>query len=223
MRTSLNHQRNLIYLGKITIKYDLTSDKLIDYLIKAKKSGHSSHKKLEFKVREETDEFTTFTLIFKSKIVSQFRLENKLMDYPESSKHKLDDLMLRMPPRKLRQKTTDYKIAELRKGLKSISLKAKVIEKSPIKEVFSRTGRKLKLSNATISDETGSIKLTLWNEQITLVSEGDSIKIKNANVKSFRGEKMLNLSSRTGKIEIIKNNKRRSEEISLRARAPKEH
>ncbi len=127
-----------------------------------------------------------------------------MLDYPESSKHKLSELILRMPPRKERQKTSDYKIVELRKGLKSINLKAKVIEKSPIKEVFSRAGRKLKLSNATISDGTGSIKLTLWNEQIGLVSEGDSIRIKNANVKSFRGERMLNLSSRIGKIDKIK-------------------
>ena len=191
-------------MSKIISKYDLTVEKLVDYLIKAKNDGNSSHKKLEFKVREKSDEFTTFTLIYDSKIVSQFRLENKLMDYPESSEHKLNDLMLRMPPRKERQKTSDYKISELRKGLKSISLKAEVTEKSPIKEVFSRTGRKLKLSNATISDETGSIKLTLWNEQIGLVSEGDSIRIKNANVKAFRGEKMINLSSRIGKIEIIK-------------------
>ena len=204
MRASLNHQRNLIYLSKIISKYDLSPEKILDYLIRARKKGQFGQEKLELKVREKTDEFTTFTLIYDKNIVSQFRLENKLMDYPESSKHKLQELILRMPPRKEKQKDTDYKISELRKGLKSINLKVKVIEKSPTKEVYSRSGRKLRLSNAIVSDETGEIKLTLWNDQISFVSEGDFIKINNANVKSFRGEKMLNLSSRTGKIEIIK-------------------
>jgi ssDNA-binding replication factor A large subunit len=204
LRASLNHQRNLIYLSKIIIKYDLSPEKIVNYLIKARKYSKFSQEKLELRVREKTDEFTTFTLIYDEKIVSQFRLENKLMDYPESSKHKLQELILRMPPRKERQKDTDYKISELRKGLKSINLNVKVIEKSPVKEVYSRSGRKLRLSNAKVGDETGEIKLTLWNDQINFVTEGDFIRINNANVKSFRGEKMLNLSSRTGKIEIIK-------------------
>ncbi len=204
MRASLNHQRNLIYLSKIINKYELSPEKIVDYLNKAKQNGHLSQGKFELKVREKNDDFTTFTLIFDGKIVSQFRLENKLMDYPESSKHKLKELLLRMPPRKERQKTSDYKIDELRRGLKSINLKAKVVEKSPTKEVYSRSGRKLRLSTARVSDDTGEIKLTLWNDQINLVTEGDSIRILNANVKSFRGEKMLNLSSRTGRIEIIR-------------------
>lgn len=205
MRASLSHQRNLVYLSKITVKYGFTPEKLIDYLIKAKKDGSISYKKLEFKVREKTEDFTTYTVIYNKEIVSQFRLESKLMDYPESAKHKIQELVLRMPPsRRIMRKNSPYKIAELRKGLKAINLKAKVIEKSPTKEVFSRNGRKLKLSNVKISDGSGNIKLTLWNEQIELVSKGDTLKIRNANVKTFRGEKLLNVSSRSGKIEVIK-------------------
>ncbi len=194
-----------MYLSKITVKYGFTPEKLIDYLIKAKKVGSASYRKLEFKVREKTENFTTYTVIYNKKIVSQFRLENKLMDYPESSKHKIQELVLRMPPsRREMRKNSPYKISELRKGLKAINLKAKVIEKSPTKEVFSRNGRKLRLSNVKISDGSGDIKLTLWNEQIGLVSEGDTVKIHNANVKTFRGEKLLNVSSRSGKIDVIK-------------------
>ena len=88
MRASLNHQRNLIYLSKIISKYDLSPEKIVDYLIRARKKGQFSLEKFELKVREKTDEFTTFTLIYDGNIVSQFRLENKLLDYPESSKHK---------------------------------------------------------------------------------------------------------------------------------------
>lgn len=193
-----------MYLSKITVKYGLTPEKLIKYLIKAKKEGSAHYRKLELKVRESTDEFTTYIVIYNSKIVSQFRLENRLMDYQETSKHKMEELILRMPPsRRGIKKNSAYKIAELRRGLKAINLKAIVIEKSPTKEVFSRNGRKLKLSNVKISDKTGDIKLTLWNEQIDKVSKGDTLRIKNANVKTFRGEKLLNVSSRSGKIEVI--------------------
>jgi replication factor A1 len=61
------------------------------------------------------------------------------------------------------------------------------------KLVFTRFGNYVSVANALIADETGTIKLCLWNEQIDSVSIGDTIQIENARTSSFRGERQLNI------------------------------
>ena len=86
------------------------------------------------------------------------------------------------------------KINELRDGMKRVNIEAKVTEKSDPREVVSRfKDQTLKVANAMITDETGTIKLTLWNEQINQVNVNDVIKVENGYVTSFRGEIQLNV------------------------------
>jgi replication factor A1 len=71
---------------------------------------------------------------------------------------------------------------------------AKVDEKSETREVTSRfKDQTLKVATALISDETGTIKLTLWNEQIDQVNVNDTVKIQNGYITSFRSEIQLNI------------------------------
>lgn len=95
------------------------------------------------------------------------------------------------------------KIAELRDGLRRIDVEAQVIEISEPREVRSRyTGETYKVAEATISDDSGTIKLVLWNEQIGQVNVNNTIRIENGYVKSFRGEIQLNVG-RYGKLTIL--------------------
>ena len=78
--------------------------------------------------------------------------------------------------------------------MKRIDLTAKVTEKSDTREVTSRfKDQTYKVSTATIADETGKIKLTLWNEQIDQVNVNNTVKIQNGYITSFRGEIQLNI------------------------------
>ena len=87
--------------------------------------------------------------------------------------------------------------------MKRIEVEAKVIEKAGAREVISRYKDVVhRVANATISDETGNIKLTLWNDQIEQVNVNDNIKIENGYITSFRGEIQLNVG-RYGKLSII--------------------
>ena len=87
--------------------------------------------------------------------------------------------------------------------MKRVEIEARVIEKAETREVMSRYKDVVhKVANAMISDGTGSIKLTLWNEQIEQVDLNDNIKIENGYVTSFRGEIQLNIG-RYGKLTII--------------------
>lgn len=86
------------------------------------------------------------------------------------------------------------KIRELRDGMRNVNIVAKVLEISEPREVRSRYGDEtLRVATATISDETGTTKLSLWNEQIDKVNIDDTVSIENGYVRSFRGEIQLNV------------------------------
>ncbi|MBX5327107.1 MAG: OB-fold nucleic acid binding domain-containing protein [Candidatus Bathyarchaeia archaeon] len=95
-------------------------------------------------------------------------------------------------------------IKELRNGMKRVDVEAKVIEKTPPRQVLSRyKDETYNVANAIISDGTGQIKLTLWNEQINDVNVNDTVKIENGYVTSFKGEIQLNVG-RFGKLSVVK-------------------
>jgi replication factor A1 len=87
--------------------------------------------------------------------------------------------------------------------MKNITLEAKVIEKTEAHEVLSRfRDETYKVATAIIEDETGKIKLTLWNEQINQVKVNDKIKLERGYVSTFRGELQLNVG-RNGVLTVV--------------------
>jgi len=94
------------------------------------------------------------------------------------------------------------KIKELRNGMKRVNVVAKVIEKSDPREVISRYKDEVyRVATAVISDGTGTVKLTLWNDQIDQVNINDTVKIENGYISTFRGEIQLNVG-RYGKLSV---------------------
>jgi replication factor A1 len=93
-------------------------------------------------------------------------------------------------------------IKDLRNGMKRVNVEAKVVEKGDPREVMSRfKDETYKVADAVVADETGSIKLTLWNEQIDQVNVNDAIKVENGYVTSFKGEIQLNVG-KYGKLTV---------------------
>ena len=85
-------------------------------------------------------------------------------------------------------------IKDLRNGMKRVTVEANIVEKGETREVRSRyKDETYMVADAMVADETGSIKLTLWNEQIDQVEVGNKIKIENGYVTSFKGEIQLNV------------------------------
>lgn len=94
-------------------------------------------------------------------------------------------------------------ISELRDGAKRVDVEARVVEKENPREVQSRYKNETYLvASAVVADDTGSIKLTLWNEQIDQVQVGDRIRVENGYVTSFKGEIQLNVG-KFGKLTIV--------------------
>ena len=94
-------------------------------------------------------------------------------------------------------------IKDLRNGMKRVDVEAQVTEKGNPREVMSRfKDETYTVADAVIADESGSIKLTLWNEQIDQVNVNDKIKIENGYVTSFKGEIQLN-AGKYGKLTVL--------------------
>ena len=79
------------------------------------------------------------------------------------------------------------KISEIHPGMTSVNFKAKVKDIAPIREVKTRYGKQ-KVTNATVFDDSGELKLTLWGKQIEKVKVGDIVEVTNGYVREWNGE-----------------------------------
>lgn len=94
-------------------------------------------------------------------------------------------------------------IKDLTDGQKKVDVEAKVVEIGTPREVKSRfKDETYKIADAVIADETGSIKLSLWNEQIEKIHVGDNIKVTNGYVTTYKGEIQLNVG-KFGALSIL--------------------
>jgi len=86
------------------------------------------------------------------------------------------------------------RIADIENGQQRVIVEGSVDLISSPRTVFSKkTGEELKVTDVIFTDDTGSIKLVLWNEQIRQVKENTSIRIEEGYVKEFRGERQLSI------------------------------
>ena len=96
---------------------------------------------------------------------------------------------------------TKEKVGNLNPGSRSLNLTVKVVSKNPVREVVSRRdGTSHRVTEALVGDETGTILLTLWDDTIDSVSDGDVVVVNNGYVRLFRGSMRLNIG-RFGSLE----------------------
>jgi replication factor A1 len=95
------------------------------------------------------------------------------------------------------------KIGELNSYSRQVNTIVKVVSKTETREVTSRIDQTShRVAEALVGDETGTIYLTLWDDAIDNIEEGQTLSIKNAYVNLFRGSMRLNLG-RYGTYETI--------------------
>jgi replication factor A1 len=87
------------------------------------------------------------------------------------------------------------KIEDIRDRQQRVIIEGRVDQIAGPRTVSSRkTGEELKVSDVTLLDETGSIKLVLWNNQIPQVKVNTSIRIEEGYVKTYRDELQMSIS-----------------------------
>lgn len=105
------------------------------------------------------------------------------------------------------------KINELKAGISNVNIQAKVVKKEEPREVVSKFGKRLTVANITLEDDTGTIPMSLWGNDIDTVKVGDTIEVSNGYVSEFRGTPQLS-SGKFGKIKVVEKSSGDSEESS---------
>ncbi|MBU2522770.1 MAG: DNA-binding protein [Nanoarchaeota archaeon] len=93
------------------------------------------------------------------------------------------------------------KIQDIKPNQGKISIEAIIVEIDSPRDINSAAGS-LKVANAIIQDDSGKMKLTLWNAEIDKVKVGDKIRITNGFAKEYRDEIQLS-AGKFGKLEVI--------------------
>ena len=103
------------------------------------------------------------------------------------------------------------KISELKVGASNVTVQGKVTQKDAPREVTSKYGKRLSVANITIKDDSGSIAMSLWGNDISSVNMGDTIEVENGYVNEFRGTPQL-ATGKFGKVKVIEKGEGSSDE-----------
>jgi replication factor A1 len=99
-----------------------------------------------------------------------------------------------MDPMVERVPAQTVKVKDLTPQSRRVNLLVKVMSVGEPKEIPSRFGGEpKKVAEACVGDETGTVLLSLWQEQIGSVSEGDVLSIENGYVSLVQGHMRLNI------------------------------
>ncbi len=94
------------------------------------------------------------------------------------------------------------KASEVRPDMRRIELELKIVEVDEPRTYTRRDGREGKVSTAIGEDDSGRIKISLWDADIDRVKVGSKIKITNGYARLFRDEVHVSAGI-YGKLDIL--------------------
>ena len=85
------------------------------------------------------------------------------------------------------------KVRDLTPNSKQVNVLAKVMSIGETKEVMGKFGDPRKVCEAVVGDDTATIILSLWNEQIGSIQKEEVVLVDNGYVSLVRGHMRLNV------------------------------
>lgn len=191
------------HLALLSVKYSIYPNEMFQALVAARKNEKASCGNLMVEFRGQMKGETIFLITKDSDVVAQFRVDDEFLmrkDNPFESWMSTDKIK-----KKIAKQNTEsiYSfIRDLRPGMKKVNLKAEVFEVPKPAQVHTQFGNNVMVVNALVGDETGKIRLCLWEGQIGSIAAGNNIELRNGQVCVFRGEKQLRLG-KNGVLNVI--------------------
>jgi replication factor A1 len=84
-------------------------------------------------------------------------------------------------------------IRDLLPGMSNVNMKLKVLGVSEPDQIITGKGVEHKMLELEVGDETGTIKLVLWDDKVIPLKVGDLVQVENGFVSSFKGEWRINV------------------------------
>lgn len=191
------------YLYFLSVKYDVSLDRLFKGIALARENEEAACGKLSIQCRQKAKDHEVFLITNGYQVVTQFCIPKWFLDHPNQIEGLKRNHLFRRVSEPEDSENPKH-ISDLKCGMKRVSLRARILDVPKAVLVFTRFGEYARVSNALIADETGTIKLCLWNEKINLVSVDSVIQIENASVTKFRGENQLRLG-KNGRLNVVEN------------------
>ena len=92
-------------------------------------------------------------------------------------------------------------VKDLKPKQGNVDITIDVVDVGDVRE-FNKFGKPGRVATAIAKDETGDVKLTLWNDDIGRVKAGDKVHLTNGYVNEWQGEMQLT-TGRLGKLEVV--------------------
>ena len=98
----------------------------------------------------------------------------------------------------IKPRADPYKISEIRRDMGEVNLVARVVDPGEIREFVRKDGGKGQVRTVLLGDETGKIRLTLWNENARMALEKDeTLEIINGSSRERYGSVEIQTGSYT--------------------------
>jgi hypothetical protein len=201
--------KDFIYLLQIAKKYNLKPNLLRASILVARNHGNSRCGKVSIQTRQHGEASSTYMFSAEGEWWAQADIPNdsvEMLRNPPERFSRYIDVIQEREANKLDAKG-ERSIRDLRLGWKNVCFKAVVVKKSEARAVTSRDGAPLLVCSVTLSDGTGEIPLSIWNNQIGTISKGDRVEVHDAIVRSFRGQIQLSLK-KTGRLTVLEGAKK---------------
>ncbi len=202
----LNQKKPTIieHLAFLSVKHDVYLSELFQALVTAREQKTATCQNLTVKYRGRIGKEEIFLITEDCKVIVQFRIAQEFLlrkDISFESWMNTDKIREQMTKRNCGPNLSTM-IQDLRHGMKKVTVEAEVLETPKPSIVQTRFGNRAMVTNTLIADETGKIRLCLWNEQANYITIGDIVQIKNASVAAYKGERQLRLG-KNGTITIL--------------------
>jgi replication factor A1 len=205
------------HLALLSVKYSIYPNEVFQALVAAKQTEKTTVcGNLTVEYRGKMKGETIFLITKDNDVVAQFRVEEEFLhrkDNPFESWMSTEKIKKKIA--KQNNESVYIQIKDLRAGMKRINLKAEVQEIPKPAQVHTQFGNTVMVVNAVVGDDTGKIKLCLWEGQIGQITVGDSIEIRNGQVCIFRGEKQLRLG-KNGSLCVLKSDPIKAQIATIR-------
>ncbi len=185
------------HIALLSVKHNIYPSEVFQALIKARNNETAVCGTLEVEYRGKVKDEIIFLIKKENHAVAQFRVDEQFLlrkDNPFESWMSTDKITKKIA--KQNTESVFTAVNALRAGMKRVNVKAEVLEIPKPVQVHTQFGNTVMVVNALVQDDTGKIKLCLWEGQINSITVGENIEIKNAHVCVFRGERQLRLGKK---------------------------
>ena len=92
--------------------------------------------------------------------------------------------------------------SDVKPGMQRMELELTIVEMEEPRTYTKRDGREGRVTSAIGEDDSGRVKVSLWDADVDRVKVGNKIKITNGYSRSFRDEVQVS-AGLYGKLEVL--------------------